>query len=71
MGDPARRVTLLPGAFFVSQVNGSPSFIRKFRKRWFDQGSWGRPESDPSTSFLHIETPENTSEIDVNTHLLE
>ena len=35
-GTPSQRSQL-----FVSYVNGSPSFVRKCRKRWLDQGSSG------------------------------
>ena len=45
--DPARRV-ILPSEkgdpspfFFASQVNGSPSFVWRWRKRWLAQGSSG------------------------------
>ena len=45
--DPARRV-IMPSEkgdsapfFFASQVNGSPSFVWRWRKRWLAQGSSG------------------------------
>ena len=52
-GDPARRITL-PAEPTVSHVNGSPSFVRKFRKSSLAQGSSGRRVTLlPGTTFLH------------------
>ena len=44
-----------PSQLFVSHVNGSPSFVRKYRKSWLAQGSSGsRVTLLLGTTFLHI-----------------
>ena len=50
--DPARRAVLLPE--FVFHFNGSPSFVRKWRKSWLAWGSSGRRVILlPRKRFLH------------------
>ena len=50
--DPARRAILLPE--FVFHFNGSPSFVRKWRKSWLAWGSSGkRVIFVPRKRFLH------------------
>ena len=52
-----KRDTLPAEPTFFSYVNGSPSFVRKCRKRWLDQGSSGGRVTllPPGRSVLHID----------------
>lgn len=44
-----------PSQLFLSNVNGSSSFVRKWRKSWLNQGTSGRRETLSSgTTFFHI-----------------
>ena len=52
---PARRVTLPAEPIFCFSVDGSPSFVRKYRKSWLAQGSSDRRVTLlPGKTFLHI-----------------